>query len=69
MGRAGFWRTGKNVWKSAKTLSIFKSVMNVVRSIQCEPMSAMARTSPPSSGSSRQFQSVGSSSQSCKYDP
>ena len=41
-------------------------VTNAMRSSQCEPMSPTARSAPPLSGSSRQFQSVSWSSQSWK---
>ena len=40
--------------------------MKVMRSSQCEPMSPTARSAPPRSASSRQFQSVSNSSQSWK---
>ena len=41
-------------------------VTNSARSHQCEPMSANARDAPPSSASTRQLSSSGSSSQSCR---
>ena len=55
--------------KSADTLTIRWPVMNCTRSSQCVPMSATARSSPPSSASTRQLKSVSKSSQSCTYEP
>ena len=52
-------RTGIVVARSAKTSAMRAPVTNCARSSQCEPMSPTARRSPPRSGSSRQFQSVG----------
>jgi hypothetical protein len=40
-------------------LAIRRPLTNCAMSIQCEPMSPIARSAPPLSGSSRQFQSVG----------
>ena len=65
-GPVGLWRTGMNVVRSAITASTWRPVMNVVRSSQWLPMSPTARSAPPRSTSSRQFQSVSNSSQSWK---
>jgi predicted dinucleotide-binding enzyme len=54
----GRLRTGMAVERSAKSSTMREPVTNCVRSIQCDPMSPTARSSPPFSGSSRQFQSV-----------
>ena len=50
--------------ESAELVALAKANPKLVRSIQCVPMSPMARRSPPSSVSKRQFQSVSNSSQS-----
>ncbi len=65
-GPVGRWRTGTSVCRSASTCSTRRPVTKRARSSQWEPMSATARSAPASSGSSRQFQSVGRSSQSCR---
>ncbi len=62
----GRLRTGIIVARSASTASTSSPVTNCVRSSQCEPMSPTARSSPPFSFSSRQFQSVSKRSQSCR---
>ena len=55
--------------RSASTASTSNPVAKQTVSIQCVPMSATARSSPPSAASTRQLKSVSCSSQSCKYDP
>ena len=65
-GPVGCWRWPMNVARSAITDATGWPVMKVIRSSQCEPMSPTARSAPPLSGSSRQFQSVSWSSQSWK---
>ncbi len=65
-GPLGSWRSGMKVARSAMTDAIRRPVTKVMRSSQCEPMSPTARSEPPRSGWSRQFQSPGSSSQSWK---
>ena len=65
-GPVGSWRTGMKVARSAMTDSIRWPVTNVIRSSQWEPMSPTARSAPPRSGCSRQFQSPGRRSQSWK---
>ena len=55
---AGWRRTGMKVARSAMTSSTRSPLMKLVRSSQCEPMSPTARSAPPSSGTSRQLQSV-----------
>ena len=59
-------RPAMNVARSAITATTGWPVTKVIRSSQCEPMSPTARSAPPWSGSSRQFQSVSRSSQSWK---
>ena len=51
--------TGIVVAMSAQSSTIRWPQTNCAMSIQCEPMSATARSEPPFSGSRRQFQSVG----------
>ena len=68
-GPVGSWRIGMNVARSAITESTRWPEMKLVRSSQCEPISPTARSAPPRSGCSRQFQSVSRSSQSWKYRP
>ena len=63
-GPVGTRRVVCTVCRSAKTAAIRLPVTKLVRSSQCVPMSATARRAPPWPGSSRQFQSVGFSSQS-----
>ena len=65
-GPVGSRRVWMNVARSAMTLTIRCPVTKVIRSSQCEPMSPTARSAPPRSGWSRQFQSVSRSSQSWK---
>ena len=65
-GPVGSWRTGMKVARSAMTASIRWPVTNVIRSSQWDPMSPTARSAPPRSGCSRQFQSPGRRSQSWK---
>ena len=65
-GPAGWWRTFTNVARSAMTLSTRRPPTKLARSSQWDPMSPTARRLPPSAGSSRQFQSVSSRSQSWK---
>ena len=65
-GPVGAWRTGIAVTSSASTDVTVEPVMKLTRSTQWVPMSPKARRSPPSAGSSRQFQSVSRNSQSWK---
>ena len=65
-GPWGSCRAPTNVARSAMTATTGWPVMNDVRSSQCDPMSPTARSEPPLSGSSRQFQSVSWRSQSWK---
>jgi hypothetical protein len=54
------------VVRSAITSTTRWPVTKVIRSSQWDPMSPTARSAPPRSGSSRQFQSLSSRSQSWK---
>ena len=60
----GWLRSGTKVWRSARTSVTRRPVTKLTRSIQCDPMSATARRPPWRPATSRQFQSVSSSSQS-----
>nr|WP_206080165.1 hypothetical protein [Propioniciclava coleopterorum] len=63
---AGRRRVRCTVCRSANTDTTGEPVTYWARSSQWLPMSATARVPPPTASSTRQFQSVGLSSQSCR---
>ena len=62
-------RSGTTVAACAATATIRLPLTSSARSIECAPISAIARDAPPRASSTRQFASGASSSQSCRYEP